>query len=353
MTATNHQLTSDPQPARILPTPRTDITQLIDQLRYAWGLSMAEPLAQYVAWSEEFGIFDLLESRGTATIHDICAATPLSFAGADALLGVLGSLTLVERDSNSLYSLTLLAREYILKASPYWVGAGLYVNCGREIPHTYLRKYDDVPATLPVIQGLPEPLRLGIQHSRNFAPSVVAARTGAFAGIRHLIDVAGGSGVFSIPLALDSPDLRITLVELPSILAEVGKILRTYGVDQRVQLLGLDIFREEWKFPPGDAILVANIVHAYDDDTANYICEQAFRALPAGGKLLLHEVLFNEERTGPLMAAVWNANMRARSSGARQRSGCELLELLRQHGFTDAKIIPTAGCFSLITGIKN
>jgi hypothetical protein len=340
--------------AHRLPSPTTDLALLSDQLAHAWGVTCGEPLAQYLAWSDRTGIFSLLAARGHATTADICAASVLSEQGADALLCVLVAMGLLHRGyTDDTYTLAPLAREYLLCDSQYYTGAGLYLACEKELPANYLREGQALGASNGD-GAAPWSLttRLRVQHSRNFAPAVVAARSGEFDGVTHLLDIGGGSGVLAIPLALDHPHMRITLVEWPMALDEIRTWLTAYGVEDRIELVGMDIFEDRWDFAGCDGIFFGNVFHGHDDDACRRLTGRSRACLRPGGKMWLHEVVFDDNREGPLLAALWNANMVARKLGARQRSRRELLELLHAGGFVDCYSRPTAGRFMLVAGTK-
>src|SRR5436190_23745394 len=96
-----------------LRTPAVDLMELTIQLGQAWAVTAAEPLAQYLAWSEQAGIFSLLTNRASTSIKDIDKNTVLNEQGADALMCILTSLKLVCRNESN-YALTQLGKEYLV-----------------------------------------------------------------------------------------------------------------------------------------------------------------------------------------------------------------------------------------------
>ena len=336
-----------------LPMPSVDIAQLNDRLGRAWGVSCGESIPQYLAWAETAGIFSLVAARDYVTWDDFRSCTILGDYGVDALVPILNSLGLLHRDDNSHYRLSTLAREYLLKESRYYVGAGLFWDCQKPIPTAFLRQHVEMSDTTNEEAKARWPgNRLRVPHSRNFAPSVVAARTGEFDSVEHLVDIGGGSGVLAIPLALDCPRMRITLVELPSVVGSVREILAQYGVEQRVEVIGMNAFADDWAFAPCDGIFFGNIFHGNNDDACRFLCRKSIETLSALGKIWIHEVVFNENKDGPLVAALWNANVIVRKPGARQRTASELTSMLQHAGFEKCYTLPTAGGFSLVTATK-
>lgn len=335
----------------VLDTPRGDTAALTRQLGCAWGVTQGQPVVQYLAWSKHSGVFLALESR-PRSLEDLALETGLNLEGTDVLTSILVALGLLHRAPGGLLSLSTMARESFLDNSPYDVEAAMFLGCDREVPTAFTapKRARNAAPEATIKWSIPE--RLGIQHARNFAPSVVAARTGGFDGVRHLIDIGGGSGALAIPLALDHPGLRITLVERSEVLEHVEPFLDRYGVGERVALVGMDLSTGKWDLPSCDGMFFGNVFHANDSAECRRFARQSFDLIEPGGRIWVHEVLFEENRDGPLLAALWNANMFLRRAGARQRTGSEITALLTDAGFGECRRTPTAGHFSLVVGEK-
>jgi ubiquinone/menaquinone biosynthesis C-methylase UbiE len=328
-----------------------------------WELGMhGIPLTQYVRWADDVGIIAALADERAVTVDEIAAATSLTPGGADALLGVLCGLDLVRRTGER-FSLACVAREYLDRRSPFYVGGSLYGMLQTLLPPQLrkgqpVRRYSRFTGTMadrirywrkPNQFGRQE--QLASQHGRNLPMAVIAARGGHFDGIRHLADIGGGTGAFAIPLVLRDPRLRVTLVELPRALPHISPYLRRYGVHDRVTLLGFNVHRPPWPLAGCDGVLLANFMHFCDDDECLTLLRESCRVLPVSGRLLIHEMLWNDQRDGPLVTALWNFWMTTISSG-RQRTRSELAALLHRAGFDEPAVVPTAGGFSLLVSRK-
>jgi hypothetical protein len=336
-----------------LRSPSTDLAQLTDQLGCAWGVSSGESLPQYLAWCDAAGLFQLLAAGAPLSPADLSAGTILNDQGVEALLPILASLKLVCREPTGGYHLSRLGSEYLVRESPYYVGAGLYWDHDKPIPHAYLKNGGALSPNPQRRPRWPGALRLEIPHSRNFAPTVVAARTGEFDGLTHLVDIGGGSGVLAIPLVSDYPHLRFTLVEMPDVVDRVRANLSRFHVEHRIDVVGMDVFGGDWTFDGCDGVFFGNFLHAHGDEGCSVLLRKAHAALSSSGRIWIHEVLFDEDRNGPLLAALWNANVIARTPGARQRTATELIALLTDAGFQQCHVLPTAGRFSLIGANKS
>jgi hypothetical protein len=337
-----------------LQTPSVDSAELTDLLYEAWGVTRGVPLTQYLAWSEASGLTNALNGHQGMSPEALCHNTFLNERGVDALLCILMCLKVAHRTPNAGYTLTAVAREYLVQSSPYYIGYALYAGRDEPVPSLYVKNHGG--CNVGIDEGAkhnPNRLaRLRLQHSRNFAACVTAARTSGLKEVKHLVDIGGGTGVFAIPLVLDNPKMRVTLVDLPDALDGIRPFLSRYGVEKQIELIGMDATSQAWRFPPFDGLLFGNVFHCYCDELCSVLVHKGFAALSPSGTVWLHEVLFNNERDGPLVAALWNANMAALRPGARQRTAIELITLLREGGFVDCAVQAAAGRFSLVTAFK-
>jgi hypothetical protein len=81
------------------------------------------------------------------------------------------------------------------------------------------------------------------------------------------------------------------------------------------------------------------------------LTRKSFESLQPGGRLIIHEQLFNNDRTGPFPVAAHNIIMLLWCEG-QQYSGRELSAMLIEAGFTGIEVKPTWGYWSIVTGRK-
>ncbi len=315
-------------------------------------------LVQYISWSTQAGLFELINARGTVTVAEVCERTVLNANGADALLGVLSALGLTMRDHAGHYSLLAAARDYFVRGNPFFIGSQ-FAERGGPIPRAYVDQRNGLLLRLRLkllTRFLPgirfgSAVRLRNQHARNLVACATAVRTGEFAAVRCLVDIAGGSGTFAIPFALEYPGARVILTELPQALANIRPFLREHALEARVELLGMNVFEYPWAIPVCDGIFIGNFLHGFADDAGVRVCREAFDRLAPGGKLWIHEMIWNPNKDGPLITALMNAGMRSGGAG-RQRTAAELQVILQSAGFTATYVVPSAGAFALVAGQK-
>jgi hypothetical protein len=110
------------------------------------------------------------------------------------------------------------------------------------------------------------------------------------------------------------------------------------------------MFREPW--PTGyDAVFFSDIFHDWGPVLCRQLTQRSFGALPAGGRIYLHEMLLDETKAGPLPAVSYSMGM-LRFTQGKQYSAGELEQLLQTEGFQELSVTPTYGYYSLVSARK-
>ncbi|HET9157737.1 MAG TPA: methyltransferase [Myxococcaceae bacterium] len=155
-------------------------------------------------------------------------------------------------------------------------------------------------------------------------------RTPGFSGVTGLCDVAGGTGALLEAALRAHPALEGVLVDSPPMVQVARERLERAGLLERVRLECADVFAQ---VPEGlPAYVMKDVLHDWDDLRAVALLQVVRRAMPAGARLLLVELLLEEGPVGPL-AWVVDLQMLALTDGGRQRTASELAVLLGKSGF--------------------
>jgi cyclopropane fatty-acyl-phospholipid synthase-like methyltransferase len=170
---------------------------------------------------------------------------------------------------------------------------------------------------------------------------------------RNLLDVAGGSGVYSIIFCRQFPQLRSTVFDLPPILQRTQKIIEREGMADRVSVRVGDYFKDD--FGSGlDAILLSNMLQTEGRQTCHMVLKKAFAALNPGGQILVHSIMPNADRTGPLQQTIFSVFMMLVFPEGEAYPGEEIIDWLHETGFVDGKKfpLPPPAFSSLVTARK-
>jgi SAM-dependent methyltransferase len=174
-------------------------------------------------------------------------------------------------------------------------------------------------------------------RARNVAP--VLAEQMPLAGARRLVDVGGGTGVYSIALLRANPDLKAVVWDRPEVLRVAAEFAEASGLADRLELQGGDMFTDP--FPAGaDVVLLSNILHDWDEPECLRLLQRCAEGLPPGGRLLIHDVFLDDDLGGPLPVALYSAALFSVTEG-RAYSIAEYRRMLEASGFGVTQWVPT------------
>jgi acetylserotonin N-methyltransferase len=334
--------------------PTSDDTRIWD----IWESIFTLPV---VTVSIELGIFKAL-SEEALTTEDLAAQFDLDARALAMLLAGLCSQGLIDKRLGR-WSATHEARRWLHPgAKAYW-GAffgGAFVNSTMHAPlleavksgkRAQLDPEGPPPWERPAMTAEVAASVAAFMHAHSQAPARGASVQGEFAEIASVLDVGCGSGVYGIEMAKQNPHLRVGLMDLGEMCVEVDKYVAAEGVGGRVESLAVNMFTEAW--PTGyDAHFFANVFHDWSTETNMLLAKKSFDILPSGGRILLSEVLMDDEGTGPWAAAAFSLLMLVGTLG-KQYSLAEYQEILGSAGFTDVRAKRSGGgYYSLVSARK-
>ena len=276
-----------------------------------------------------------------ATPGAICAHFGIAARPADVMLTLFTAMKLVTT-SGGVFHVTLRAREH-LAAGSSWNLAPYYASM-KDRPQT-LDMLKVLRTGKPANWGSYDPQAWAQAMERpDFAASFTAAmdcrgvllgpalaRKVDLASSTALLDVAGGSGIYACALAVQHPHLRAAVLEKPPVDRIARECIARQECSERVSVLAGDIFRDAW--PAGfDAHLISNVLHDWEEPEVRALLAKSHAALPAGGRLIVHDAFINAEKTGPLHVAEYSALLMQITEGKCYSLG-EMRSYLGDAGF--------------------
>lgn len=312
--------------------------------------------------ADEIGLFASLHQR-PANARAVAERFGMSDRAATILLGVLASKGHLTQHGGC-FHLTESSRQFLLPDSAYYCGPALAIRRQRPVDHTVIKEIlfrggDTAPSVLfdsdmwtaSAAHVDRHRASTASMHALFFPAAVAVALYGDFSGVTRMLDVAGGSGAFSIALASRYRDMRLTVMDLPPACVLAAEYATAYGVADRVATLTADMFNSDW--PLGfDAHFFSNVFHDWDEERLHVLATRSFNALPAGGRIYIHESLLNDTLDGPPLMALYSMNMARVTEHGRQYSGSELRRILLESGFADVHLMHTYSIFSLLSARK-
>jgi hypothetical protein len=158
-----------------------------------------------------------------------------------------------------------------------------------------------------------------------------------FSGLTTIVDVGGGYGALLTSILLRTPSAQGVLFDQPHVIDNAIHHLDEAGIAGRCTAVGGDFFAA---VPAGgDAYVLAQILHDWDDERSVAILSNIRRVMPQHGKLLVVELVI-PPGNAPSFGKWLDVHMLVLLSG-RERTEAEYGALFGQAGFRLTQVIPT------------
>jgi hypothetical protein len=346
-------------PISITSLPATDPTPIFELYRGVYG---TELLCAAVA---HLNLFAEL-AGGPLSFDGLRGRLQLAERPATVLFTVLRAMGLLTRNGET-FDLTPIAREHLLPGGPFYVGdyVGLLAQSAGVLEMVHRLRtnrpagadeseagaafiYRDGIASAMEQEASARSLTLALAgRAKNVAPALAGAMD--LTDVRTLTDVAGGTGLYAIALLQRHPQLRATVFDRAEVLKVAAEFAQSHGVQDRLTLTPGDMFRDP--IPPADVVLLSNVLHDWDVPECRTLVQRCAAALPAGGRLLIHDVFLNDALDGPLPLALYSAALFTQTEG-RAYSAAEYRAWLTEAGLSPQRVIPTLVHCGVLAGMK-
>ncbi|HEY7119463.1 MAG TPA: methyltransferase [Tepidisphaeraceae bacterium] len=342
--------------------PRTDPTPIFEFHR---GAHATELLAAAIA---HLNVFTQL-AGGPLSFDELRGRLNLAERPANVLFTALRAMGLLHRDSGGKLALTPIAREHLLAGSPFDVSdyVGLVANNPGVLEMVERLRTNRPAGAKPGGAGAAFIYREGIEsameseasarsltlalagRAKNVAPAV--AERLSMEGVNTVLDVGGGTGIYSIALLQRHPGLRAIIFDRTEVLKVAAEMGAAYGVSDRLELLAGDMFTDD--LPAGcQVVLLSNVLHDWDVPQCQALVNRCAAILPASGRVVVHDVFLDDDLGGPLAVALYSSSLFSLTEG-RAYSAQEYRQMLRSAGLTpQEEVVPTLIHCGLLAGGK-
>jgi predicted O-methyltransferase YrrM len=342
-----------------LRAPQIDPTSIFEHFRGNYG---SELLAVAVA---HFGVFRILNEE-PLNLDGLREKVGLEPRAATVLVTALRAMGLLAVNADDRLGLTDQAREHLVAEGEFFVGD--YIGLAATAPgvlNMVERLRTNEPANIDGA-GAAFIYREGIQsameqeelarhftlalsgRAKNVAP--VLAEKVSMEGVNHLLDIGGGTGIYSVAFLRRHAHLRAAVVDLPHVLTVAREFARKYGVEDRIQFVEADMFSYQ-PTEPSELVLLSNILHDWDVATCKSLVAHYSKQLAKGGRLVIHDVFLNDELDGPLPIALYSAALFTLTEG-RAYSALEYRGWMEATGLAVSGPIETLIHCGALEGLK-
>jgi ubiquinone/menaquinone biosynthesis C-methylase UbiE len=312
-------------------------------MEIASGFWASKTLASAV----ELEIFNQIPEEGI-DISGLSQKLKIALRPSEMLLIGCASLGLLHK-KDALYYNSALSEEYLVKGKPYYFGGVITMLDQREyMPWSRLTealKKNERQAGKGASVGLFEDIESYSQEQRVFTEAMHSwsVQSGKelvdkvdFSRYKQLLDVVGGSGAYCIEVAKKHPTIKAVVYDFPSTLKITAEKIMEADLSAQIKTYPGNFFTDELP-KDSDVIMLSMILHDWSPAENLHILQKCYNALPSGGEVMISELMVNDEKTGPVFAALMSLNMLIETTEGQNYTWLEYTEWLTDVGFVDIR----------------
>lgn len=155
-----------------------------------------------------------------------------------------------------------------------------------------------------------------------------------FQNIERILDLGCGSGALGLEIVKQHPEVNLTLFDYPNVIGNTEEYVNKKGLDTKVQLIGGDIFTDEYG-KGYDLIILSHVLRNYSVLDNMNVLRKVFDALTRDGKVLIHEYLLDESRDKPEYASMLSLDMLVSTENGDMLTETDIWLLLKEAMFSN------------------
>jgi len=295
----------------------------------------------------ELDLFTLI-AAGVDTVTDIAIRSGASARGIRILsdyLSVIGFLGKFD----STYQLTTTSSVFLNRTSPACMASMVEFLNSPKLMAGFVNFTETVRRGTTQLEtgGVNEPeCSDWVTFAENMTPlmsgacELVSEECARKAGPRmKVLDVAAGHGLFGISVAHRIREAQITAQDWPNVLKIAQRNANSAGVGDRYHLLPGDIFKVDLD-GEYDVILVANLLHHFDQPACIRLLEKLHQSMAEEGRLIILEFVPDEDRVTPPIPASFALMLLGVTPAGDVYSARQLDEFLSAARFNKPVVVP-------------
>jgi ubiquinone/menaquinone biosynthesis C-methylase UbiE len=324
-------------------------------LEINWDYAKTSVLAAGV----ELGVFTQIAS-GKKTVAQISKAAKSSRRGMEMLLNALVGLGLLAKNKAGRFSLRPESSEFLVRGKPRYLGEmSLHAL---ELSKSWLHLAQCVRSGKPdaavdqkegAEDYFPRLVRVLFQMNYPCAKYLALYLKRKHKRASDILDVAAGSGVWSIAIAEEFKEAKISALDFPGVLKVTREYVNRFNLSDRYKYIQGDLRRINFGKERYDLVILGHICHSEGRIYTQQLFKKSFHALKKTGVLLIAEFLLDKDKAGPMMPLIFALNMLVNTNEGDVFRAVELKRWLRSSGFRQVKILDKSPSVSpLVLAIK-
>lgn len=170
-------------------------------------------------------------------------------------------------------------------------------------------------------------------------------------GVKHVLDVGGGSGAFSMAFAGAKNGCTVTLFDLPDVIPLAKKYVKQGKLTPGIGYIAGNYLKDD--LGRGyDVVFLSAIIHSNSAKENQLLVTKCAKALNANGQLIVLDFIMDEDRSAPQHGTFFALNMLVGTRSGDTYTESEVRSWMTQSGLKKISRIDTPFGTSMIIGVK-
>jgi ubiquinone/menaquinone biosynthesis C-methylase UbiE len=213
-----------------------------------------------------------------------------------------------------------------------------------------LRKAGNPAEEAASFEGLARSLHVVNWVSAGKAAQILGAGS-SHTGMK-VLDIACGSGVWGIAIAMTDPQSRITAHDFPGILKITEAYAKQYHVEKQFTFLSGDLKTTDFGEDRFDLAILGNIIHSEGERSSREFLVRMNRSLKTSGRIAIIDIVPDEGRTAPQSSLIVALAMLLDSEEGDLFTLSEYKQWLEEAGFVQIETSDIGSHSPIIIGHK-
>lgn len=307
----------------------------------------------------ELDIFTTL-NNDQLTSKELSEKLKTNWKGTERLINALCGMGFLRKTTDK-YSNTNISKEYLVKGNENFMNCLMHyadgwdswnnltdsIITGKNVSNKKIRNQNKewFESFISAMN------RRGIEQANNILPII------DLSNVKSVLDVGGGSAVFSIAFINKKSDINVTVFDLPNVI-EITKIyVEKENLSDNFDYIEGNYLTDDFRsndFGSGyDMIFLSAIIHINSDDENQTLLNKCVDVLNPNGQIIILDYIMKEDRINPTDGAIFALNMLTRTEKGNTYTESEIHKWMDTAGLKHIKKRETGLASSLMIGIKN
>jgi ubiquinone/menaquinone biosynthesis C-methylase UbiE len=167
--------------------------------------------------------------------------------------------------------------------------------------------------------------------------------------VERVLDLGAGSGVWSLALAKERPDVRVVAVDHRRVLDEMtAPFLLEHGVREQYELRPGSYHEVLLEPESYDLIYLGHVIHSEGWEASRSLLGRCYEALKPGGLLAVAEWIASEPRSDDYHSALFDLNMLMFTQHGLVFTAPEMEQLAAESGFAEPVWVDGPGKYPVL-----